>query len=192
MSPRRSQPITIHERDRLGEWARALAGRHVVGVRYRSAPGSSWPDGNAAEAVHEVDMDVTLILDDGKSAVVSWAMDGLVEGIDLRIQRSFGTVLEIDEADVTGTLEWRCLVDQVIEEVAAAWHVPNAGCPETLWAVRLSLSEGSTIAVALGEVETDIVQYQPDALVVLFGEAAARAYQPPASSETAFGTATKP
>lgn len=137
-------------------------------------------------------MDVTLLLDDGRSAVVSWAMDGLVEGIDLRIRRSSGTVLEIDEADVTGTLEWRCLVDHVIEEVAAAWHVPNEGCPETLWAVRLSLSEGSTIAVALGEVETDIVQYQPDALVVLFDETAARAYQPPASAETAFGTAIKP
>jgi hypothetical protein len=77
----------------------------------------------------------------------------------------------------------------VVNEVAVAWQVPNDGCPNTLWAVRLSLSEGSTIVVALGEIEGDIVQYQPDALVVLFDEAAARAYQPLASAETAFGTA---
>jgi hypothetical protein len=192
MSLEHRQPITIVEQDRLRGWARALTGRRVVGVRYRSAPGSSWPDGNSAETVHEVDMEVTIMLDDGTSAVVSWAMDGVVEGIDLRICRSLGTVLEVDESDVTATPEWRTLVDHVVDEVAAAWHVPNEGCPETVWAVRLSLSEGSTIAIALGEVEADVVQYQPDALVVLFDETAARAYQPPASTETAFGSAIKP
>jgi hypothetical protein len=143
-------------------------------------------------AIHEVDLDVTIILDDGMSAVVSWAMDGLVEGIDLRIRRSAGTTLEIDETDVTATPQWRSLVDHVIDEVAAAWHVPNEGCPDTLWAVRLSLSEGFTIAFALGEVEADVVQYQPDALVVLFDETAARAYEPLASAETAFGSTIKP
>ena len=80
-------------------------------------------------------------------------------------------------------------MDRVIEEVAAAWHVPNEGCPDTIWAVRLSLSEGATIVVALGEVEDEVAQYQPDALLVIFGETAARAYQPPASAESAFGTA---
>jgi hypothetical protein len=192
MSQEHSKPITIHEQDQLRAWAQTLIGRRVVGVRYRSAPGSNWPDGNSADTIHEVDMDITIMLDDGTSAVVSWAMDGLVEGIDLRIRRNSGRMLEIDETDVTATPEWRGLVDQVIKEVAAAWHVPNEGCPDTLWAVRLSLSEGSTIAFALGEVETDIVQYQPDALIVLFDETAARAYQPPASAETAFGTAIKP
>jgi hypothetical protein len=192
MSQERSQPITIDEQERLREWARALIGRHVVGARYRSAPGSSWPDGNSAEVIHEVDMDVTIMLDDGTSAVVSWAMDGVVEGIDLRIRRTSGTTLEIDETDATATSEWQSLAGQVIVEVAAAWHVPNEGCRDTLWAVRLSLSEGSTIVVALGEVEADIVQYQPDALVVLFDERAARAYQPPASAGTAFGGAIGP
>jgi hypothetical protein len=188
----RSKPITIHARERLREVARALMGRHVVGARYRSAPGSSWPDGNSAEAIHEVDMDVAIMLDDGACAVVSWAMDGLVEGIDLRIQRSPGAGLEVDETDVTATPEWRDRMGQVIIEVAAAWHVPNEGCPDTLWALRVSLGDGSTIAVALGTVEADVVGYQPDALGVLFAETAARAYQPPASAETAFGTAIDP
>jgi hypothetical protein len=48
-------------------------------------------------------MDVTIMLDDGTAADVSWAMDGLVEGIDLRLRRRYGTVLESDETDVTGT-----------------------------------------------------------------------------------------
>lgn len=192
MSPVHRKPITIVEQDRLRGWARALTGRRVVGVRYRNARGSSWPDGNSAEAIHEVDMDVTIMLDDGTSAVVSWAMDGVLEGVDLRISRSLGTELEIDSTDVTATPEWRSLVNHVIDEVGAAWHVPNEGCPDIVWAVRLSLSDGSAVTIALGEVETDIVQYQPDALVVLFHEAAARAYQPPASAETAFGTAIRP
>lgn len=192
MNREQGQPITIHEQARLREWAHTLTGRRVVGGRYRSAPGSSWPNGNSAEATHEVDMDVTILLDDGTSAVVSWAMHGLVEGIDLRVRRSSDRVLEIDETDVTATPEWRSLVNHVIAEVAAAWHVPNEGCPHTLWAVRLSFSEGSTIALALGEIETDIVQYQPDALVVLFDEKAARAYKPPASVDTAYGTALNP
>ncbi len=132
------------------------------------------------------------MLDDRASAVVSWAMDGLVEGIDLRIRRSAATAVELDETDVTATLEWRSLVNHVIDEVAAAWHVPNEGCPDTLWAVRLTLSEGLTVAIGLGEVEADVAQYQPDALVVLFGESAARAYQPPASTDTAFGRAIEP
>ncbi len=189
MSRERSRPITVHEPDRLREWTRELRGRHVVGARYRNAPGSSWPDGNSAEAIHEVDMDVAIMLDNGASAVVSWSMDGLVEGIDLEIRQNSGTTPELEETDVTSTPEWQSLVNQVVNEVAVAWQVPNDGCPNTLWAVRLSLSEGSTIVVALGEIEGDIVQYQPDALVVLFDEAAARAYQPLASAETAFGTA---
>lgn len=41
MSRKSIQPITSHDQERLREWARALTGRRVVGVRYGSAPGSS-------------------------------------------------------------------------------------------------------------------------------------------------------
>jgi hypothetical protein len=136
-------------------------------------------------------MDVTVMLDGGTSLVVSWAMAGLVEGIDLRIRQS-GPVPEIDETDVTATQEWRKVVGRSIEDVAAAWHVPNEGCPDTLWAVRLSLGGGGPIVIALGQVEADVVQYQPDALVVLFDEPGARAYQPPASADTAYGRSISP
>lgn len=188
MNPKRSQPITFNAQDRLRAWASALTGRRIVGARYRSVPGSGWLDERSAKSMHEVDMDVRLLLDDGTSAVVSWAMAGLVEGIDLRIEQN----RDDDEIDVTDTPEWRSFVDHVIEGVAAAWHVPNEGCPDTLWAVRLSLSERCAIAVGLGRVEADVAQYQPDALVVLFGETAARAYRPPASGATAFGTPINP
>ena len=69
----------------------------MVGVLYRNAPGSGWSDWDSVEAIHEVDMDVTIMLDNGTAAVVSWAMDGLVEGIDLRIQEKSGTLLRTDE-----------------------------------------------------------------------------------------------
>jgi hypothetical protein len=188
MNSERPQPITIHEADRLRQWARALIGRRVVDIRYLSAPGSNWPHGHSADAIHEVDMDVRIVLNDGTSAVVSWAMKGFVEGIDLRIRRNSGTTLEIDETDVTATPQWRGLVDHAIDEIAAAWHVPNEGCPDTLWSVRLSLSEGSMVTIALGEIKANRVEYQPDALLVIFNEATARAYGPPIA-EAAYGTA---
>jgi hypothetical protein len=169
-----------------------LKGRRIVGVRYRNAPGSGWPDGNASDAVHEVDMDVVIALDNESAAVISWAMNGLVEGLDLQIQRNSATDVRDDETDVAANPHWRPVVGRTVDEVASAWHVPNEGCPETLWAVRLSLSGGSSVVIGLGEVEDGIVQYQPDALVVLFDEAVARAYQPPASRESAFGTLITP
>jgi len=187
-----AQPIVIAERGRLKEWSLALSNRQIVGVRYRNAPGSSWPDGNSADAMHEVDMDVMVMLDDGNVAVVSWAMAGLVEGIDLRIRREAEPSLEFGETDVTASPEWRARLRRAIKEVAVAWHVPNEGCPDTLWAVRFSLSNGPPVTIALGKVEADVVQYQPDALVVLFDEVAARAYQPPASAGPAFGQAVNP
>jgi hypothetical protein len=134
-------------------------------------------------------MDVRIILDDGTSAFVSWAMQGFVEGIDLRIRRNSGTKLEANETDVTTTPQWRGAVDNTVDEVAGAWHVPNEGCPDTLWSVRLSLCGGSAITIALGEIRSKLVEYQPDALLVIFDEAGARAYGPPASAESAFGTA---
>jgi len=192
MNDDRRQPIAITEQGRLTEWILALSRRQIVSVRYRNAPGSSWPDGNSADTIDEVDMDVMLVLDDGNLAIVSWAMDGLVEGIDVRLRRAAGTPPEFGETDVTASPKWRTRVHQVIKELAVAWHVPNEGCPETLWAVRFSLSEGSTFTVALGQVDADVVRYQPDALVVLFEEMAARAYQPPASAEPAFGHVMRP
>jgi hypothetical protein len=75
----------------------------------------------------------------------------MIHSIDLRIERSSGTVLEIDETDVSATPEWRNLI--------------------TMSSMR---------SQRLG------------ALIVLFGETAARAYRPPASAETAFDTAIEP
>jgi len=193
MTPERSRPITAQERSWLDEWAQALTGRQLAGVRYRSAPCSRWPDGSSLSEIHEVDMDVILVLNDGNTAVISWAMDGLVEGLGLQIWTdSDAMTLRNDQTEVSATPEWRPLVGETVDAVGGAWHVPNEGCPDTLWAIRLSLSGGSSVAVGLGEVEDDVVQYQPDALVVLFGEAAARRYRAPASVESAFGTTIAP
>src|SRR5690606_4480427 len=52
------------------------------------APWSETQVESSAEAIHEVDMEVTIMLDNGTSAVVSWAMDGLVESIDLALRPS--------------------------------------------------------------------------------------------------------
>jgi hypothetical protein len=86
MTAERSQPIT--SQDEAREWALALMNRQLVGVRYRNAPVSGGPDRNWSGKIHEVDMDVIMMLDDGSSPVISWAMDGLVEGLGLRMLHS--------------------------------------------------------------------------------------------------------
>ena len=105
-------------------------------------------------------------------------MDGFVEGVDLRSVQASETPEGEDETDVTIVEQWRSLVGRVVEEVAAAWHVPNEGCPKTLWAIRLTLSGAFSVAIGLGEIRNEALQYQPDALVVIFDETIARAYCP--------------
>jgi hypothetical protein len=183
------EPVLREDHARLDQWVRAATDRQLAEVWYENAPEANWPDGNASRVVHEVDMSVTLILDDGVRLVASWAIDGLLEGLDLRVRRNPVVAREWsdDKSNVSQTPEWRSLIGQRITEIGAAWQIPNEGCPEVLWSIRLSLVEGSAIVVALGEVEDQIVQYQPDALVVLFGDVGARAYRPLASKESAFG-----
>jgi hypothetical protein len=177
MTQGRSKPITSEERPRFREWVAAVTGRRLTSVFYRNLPGARWPDGNASEEIHEVEMDVVIGLDDGRSAAISWAMDGYIEGLGLVIERSSSpAALHDGDTDVTTTTRWRDLVGRSVDAVEGAWHVPNDGCPDTLWAVQLSLTGPTSVTIALGEVRDDIVRYQPDALVVLFHDAAARDY----------------
>lgn len=116
--------------------------------------------------------------------VTSWAMEGLTEGIDVSLDHDALP----NATNVQGTPRWRPFVGQTLQEAAASWHVPNEGCPVTLWAIRLTFTHASSVSIALGEIEDGDVQYQPDALLVLFGESAARAYRPPAALDNALGS----
>lgn len=185
-------PITTSDHARIDDWARWVAGEPITGVLYEDGPGAIWSRDQASVGVHEVGLDVLIVLGDGKVAQVSWAMEGLIEGIDLRVARNSATALRDGEVDVTACPEWRSKIGKTVGQVGAAWHVPNEGSPEALWSIRLSLVGGSSVTFALGEVHDGVVRYQPDALVVLFGEMAARRYRPASSGESAFGRQVDP
>ena len=114
---------------------------------------------NSSDAIHEVDMEVVIVLDDASVVVISWAMDGVLEGIGLDIEPEAKSIPRDDETDVTATPRWLHLSGQSVGEFGSAWHIPNEGCPETLWAVRLSLNGGSVVAIGLDELEDGTVQY---------------------------------
>lgn len=181
------QPITIHESELVAEWARTLVGQRILGVRYLCSSETPAFHEHSTGLIHEVDQAVRILLSGGRSAVALWEMRGLVEGIGLRIQSTSEPLLELVEADVTTTIQWQSFLGDPIKRVIAAWHVPNEGCPNTLWSVRLLFSEGSAITIALGEIAADSGKYLPTALLVFFDDASARAYLTPASAETAFG-----
>jgi hypothetical protein len=69
-----------------------------------------------------------------------------------------------------------------------AFHVPNEGCPEALWAMRLDFSGGRSAVVALGEMAGDSLGYLPDGLVAIFDEAEAREYRIGSSAQSAWGS----
>lgn len=173
-------PITRLHDDELREWIRAVVGRELVGVRYRMLSGSHWVHSPMPAGVHEVDWDVVFRFDDEKRAIVGWSMDKFVEGLSLTLNGA-AVADPMEEVDVSDSPEWRRLIDQRIVSVETAWHVPNEGCPETLWGIRL-LGTHSSVAISLGKVDGGKLQYQPDAVIVLFDEEAAADYVSAAGS----------
>lgn len=119
--------------------------------------------------VHEVDWDVVLRLSGEILAVVGWSMDGFIEGLNAKLNDT-EEAASMEEVDVSETPDWRRLLGETIVSVQAAWHIPSDGCPQTLWGIRIFVSGDFSVAVSLGKVEDGKLEYQPDALLVLFDE----------------------
>jgi hypothetical protein len=130
--------------------------------------------------VEEVDMAVVIDFADGTALVISWAMDGFAEGIDVEAGPADAFPLNADresEYVVSDTGPWSELRGRVLDGVSAAWQLRSEYAPETAWAIRFSFAGGRAVVIALGQVRDDHVQYQPDSLVVFFEEDAAAAYR---------------
>ena len=165
-------------------------GQTVAAVRYVVPQGETWPDGHRDDRVHEVDMAVELVVISGSTVVLSWAMDGLAEGMAIGL-RDPGE-LEGSPAgaavDVTAHTDWRRFLGKPISDVAAAWHVPNEGCGEMPWAFRVDLSGETGFVVALGESTATDLTYVPDAILVIFEKRLAEAYRIPAGATSSYGS----
>ncbi|MFF0706414.1 hypothetical protein ACFYVC_39595 [Streptomyces tendae] len=134
-------------------------------------------------------MAVDLVMSTGAALSLSWAMDGLNEGmaIELREPGESDADLPGDTVDVSDHVDWERFLGADIVEISPAWHVPNDGCPEMPWAYRLGFSNKSSLVIALGSAEGDVFTYMPDELIVFFDESLAASYTIPASDTSSRG-----
>ncbi|MFI5523560.1 hypothetical protein [Streptomyces platensis] len=134
-------------------------------------------------------MAVELVMDSGAALVLSWAMDGVKEGlaIEFRSPGEADVNLPGDPVDVSDHVDWERFLGVSIAGISPAWHVPNEGCPEMPWAYRFEFSNESSLVIALGEAEADGFTYMPDALVVIFEKDLAVSYKIPASGTSSYG-----
>ncbi|MEW9550334.1 hypothetical protein [Nonomuraea sp. NPDC050783] len=173
--------------------AALVIGSRLQSIHYVMPRGSGWPDGRERDGLHEVDMGVELITVDGAALSLSWAMEGLNEGLAIDFFPFPGVEDDRTEAiDVSGVEEWQPLLGGTIASMAFSSHFPNEGCPETLWSVRLSFAGASSVVVALGEVMGGGISYQPDELVVIFDEALSKSYRIPAGRFSSWGVSVEP
>ncbi|BDE44320.1 hypothetical protein SLITK23_75650 [Streptomyces lividans] len=173
----------------LADLRGAIAGASVGAVRYVVPPGETWPEGHREDRAHEVDMAVDLVMSTGAVLSLSWAMDGLNEGmaIELREPGESDADLPGDTVDVSDHVDWERFLGADIVEIRPDWHVPNDGCPESPWAYRLGFSNKSSLVIALGSAEGKGFTYMPDELIVFFDESLAASYTIPASDTSSRG-----
>lgn len=179
-------PILRSDKSALSRLRASLLGGRLESVSYHYFPAD---DDSPYETQHAFIHDgviaaVLEIMGRGR-VVITWAMTGELEGL---------TVLDIDEpypgvanriADVSEIDGWDDHIGKVIMSLAAAWHVSDDDCPESLWALRFDFTTGSVV-VALGTLNGDVA-YMPDELVVIFDSASACLYRSTHGSPSAWG-----
>ena len=119
---------------------------------------------------------VVLDLADRGSTIITWAMQGELEGLALLNDDGSYSGAADGIVDANTRVAWRAHRGHKIISVGAAWQVSGDGCPESLWAARLDFSTGS-IVIALGTADPDL-EYMPDELVVVFDQSLAASYRP--------------
>lgn len=178
-----------HDGADLAVLQNAALGQAVRTVRYVVPRGEIWPEGHRDDRAHEVDMAVELLVDSGAALVLSWAMDGVNEGLAIEFKAPEEVDVNVpgDAIDVSDHVDWARFLGVPIASISPVWHIPNEGCPEMPWAYRLEFSDKSSLVIALGEAGGSGFMYTPDALVVIFDKSLAVAYKIPASGTSSYG-----
>jgi hypothetical protein len=182
-------PITRESERRLHDNLSPLVGKRLIGVYYHHSSGEGAQRELSPLHVHEVDMELELQFENSLLLLVTWAMDGPTQGLDVELLAVSDAKLHATGSrdDMASTSEWRPIVGQQVEEVGIAWHESEEGPPEALWSIRLSFHNGASLVVVLGQLRDGQVQYIPDELIVIFDEPLARAYVSPLGSVDSFG-----
>ena len=173
----------------LAQLADRVSRETLQQVRYVALDGEDWPEGHRHDRVHEVDMAVELVMASGARLILSWAMDGLSEGlaIDFRPAGEVGADPSGSPVIVSQHEEWRKFFGCSFIAILPAWHIPNEGCPEMPWSFRLESNTAGSVVIALGEANGSDLKYQPDALLVIFDRVLSAEYVIPASDTSSWG-----
>lgn len=171
--------------------ASILVGAQLMSVRYVFPQFSPSLTGNSYKGFDTVPKGVELC-SPGHVLVVLWWMEGIREGLGF-VTDPDGQFYDDEELRVAGLpsdAPWAPILNSVVVSSAVSWQVPNEEAPPSVWSLRLSVESGSSVTIALGDIDEtgSALTYQPDSVAVIFEEAIARAYWIPASPESAWGT----
>ena len=168
-----------------------MVGSAFSHVAYLEPATTDLTEPRTGEGFDEAGVGLEFTTSDGAVFSAVWQMEGYNEGL------SFGPGdgesrhrrYALRRFDVTRSAQWQPLLGPRVTGVGVGWHVPNEGCAEAVWAVRLDLEGGRTVLVALGRSEgTGVLDYQPDEVVVVFDEELAESYRIPAQTKSAWAT----
>jgi hypothetical protein len=127
-----------------------------------------------------VDADVTAVrleFADRDSWIVTWAMQGELEGLAILHDGAPYAGLADARVDASKRDAWRTHIGERLTAIRASWHATTDDpTRESLWALRLEFST-IPLVIALGTTDTPI-SYVPDELVVIFDPAVGDAYRP--------------
>jgi hypothetical protein len=183
-----TSPILKSDLNRIDTLRRAFLGARIDAVRYLqtlhgglvSAPSSS---------MHEVELGIEIHLSTGVF-FITWEREDLIEGITISPSQALTPSEDVALINADNAPEWQDCIGSTISQFHLMWQVSQHDCPESLWALRLTLDPHQEIVIALGELNPDgTPTYYPDSLVVIFDEKVSRSYRNPGSSVTAWGEA---
>jgi hypothetical protein len=162
------KPAIINDAPEVELLLESLRGARLSGATYAYPEPSARTSMSDWDLVHEVNMDVVLHFADAAHLKISWAMAGLVEGLELSCNDlSWQTLSHVD---VSSSSHWSRLIGDDIRDIKALWNAANDGVPESIWWMGFTLSSGASFSIALGEIREGKPDYQPDGLLVFFDE----------------------
>lgn len=162
------RPATAEEAPYIEQLVESLRGERLSRVTYVYPEFWTRTTENESDLIDEVDMDVVLHFIGGGHLKISWAMDGLIEG--LALSRDDLPSQDLSHLDVSSSPNWAHLIGGELKEARVLWHPANAGVPDSIWWMGFTFGSGVSFSVVLGEMRDGVADYQPDSLLVFFDE----------------------
>ncbi|MEV8150091.1 hypothetical protein AB0O52_18345 [Arthrobacter sp. NPDC080073] len=169
------RPHTLEDDTCVAKLLHSLQGNQLTRVTYVYPDGWAITDETESHHIHEVGMDIILHFAGRKHLKISWAMAGLVEGLELSRHELARDGLT--QVDVSASPSWTRLLGQEIYETKALWRSANTDAAQSIWWTKFSLNSGDSFSVTLGEMEDGIPDYKPNSLLVFFNEVQDRAFR---------------